>query len=69
MLVLTSFSHTECPILDCMMCDTDPMICDICSEEGARFDMQQSKCIVGDDSGDDGGGPNVGAIIGESTLN
>ena len=45
------------------------MICDTCSEEGARFDMQQSKCIVGDDSGDDGGGPNVGAIIGESTLN
>ena len=53
------------------MCDTDPKICDICSEEGAKFDTEQFECIVGDDGGDDdddGGGPNVGAIIGESTI-
>ena len=71
--VLTLFSPTECDeVPDCSVCDTDPKICDICSEEGAKFDTEQSKCIVGDDSGgddDDGGGPNVGAIIGESTIN
>lgn len=52
------------------MCDTDPTICDTCSKEGAKFDKQQSKCIVGDDGeengGDDGGGLSVGAAtIGE----
>lgn len=57
------------------MCDTDPNICDTCSEEGAKFDTEQSKCIVGNDGGNDGGsdggkdgdGPNIGAIIGKPT--
>ena len=50
------------------MCDIDPQKCDVCTEEGAKFDEGQSKCIVGDDSGGGGGGGGLGAgpIIGES---
>ena len=35
------------------MCDTDIHKCDICSEEAAKFEPGESKCIVGDDGDDD----------------
>ena len=47
----------------CSVCDRDPKICDVCTEQGAKFDEGQSKCIVGDDGG---GGLGAGAIVGES---
>ena len=33
----------------CSVCDSDPKSCDVCKEEGAKFDEGQSKCIVEDD--------------------
>ena len=51
------------------MCDIDPQKCDVCTEEGAKFDEGQSRCIVGDDNGGGGGGGGglgAGPIIGES---
>ena len=39
----------------CSVCDSDPKSCDVCTEEGAKFDEGQSKCIVEDDG--EGGWP------------
>ena len=57
---------TECLLAGCSVCDIDPEKCDVCTEEGAKFDEGQSKCIVGDDSGGGDGGLGAGPIIGES---
>ena len=41
----------------CSVCDSNPDTCDVCTEEGAKFDEGQSKCIVRNDGG---GGLDVG---------
>ena len=45
------------------MCDTDVTGCDICSKEGANFDVGVKKCIV-DGGNNGGGGLDVGEISG-----
>ena len=47
----TCTSISECPVADCMVCDTDVSKCDMCSRENAVFDDTVSQCVIQDPTG------------------